>query len=106
LAADVDKILGRVWIYGFGDLMVKRWAHLFNSETDHFRFRHIWVLLPSCPLAFWNFDAFKAIGDALGKFFHVDSKVHSGKDRKVGRILVELDLHNGLSTELENEWLG
>jgi hypothetical protein len=62
------------------------------------------VLLPGCPLVFWNLEAFKAIGDSLGKFLHVDPQVLSGQDRRVGNILVEFDLHQGFPAELEIDW--
>jgi hypothetical protein len=104
--ADIENILDRVWIYGSGSLMVKIWSHIFNLEKDHFRFLHLWVLLPNYPLAFWNIEACKAIGDSLGKFLYVDSKVLTGKDCRVGRILVKIYFHMGLPAELEIEWKG
>jgi hypothetical protein len=93
---DVEMILERVWLYSSESLMMKRWTHLFDPEKEHIRFRHLWVLLPGCPLVFWNLEAFKVIGNTLGKFMHVDPQLLSGQDRWVGRILVEFDLQQGL----------
>jgi hypothetical protein len=86
--------------------MIKRWTHLFNPEKEHFRFRHLWVLMSGCPLDFWNLEAFKAMGDALGKFLHVDVTLLSGQDRRIGKIMVEIDLQKGLPEFLEIEWRG
>jgi hypothetical protein len=53
-------------------------------------------LLPGCPLALWSLEAFKEIGNAIGKFLHVDSKLLSGLDRRMGKLLVEVDTNGGL----------
>jgi len=84
--------------------MLKRWTHFFNLEKEHLRFHDLWVLLPGCPLAIWNLEAFKAIGDTLGKFMHVDSKLLTVQDRRVGRLLVEFDLNQGLHAKMDIVW--
>jgi hypothetical protein len=55
----------------------------------------MWVLLPGLPLYLWNEGELAAIGDSLGKFIMVDRENHSVATRKVGRVLVELDVHLG-----------
>jgi hypothetical protein len=52
--------------------MLKRWTHCFNPEKDFIRFRHLWVLMPGCPVSFWTLEVFKELGDTLGKFLNVD----------------------------------
>jgi len=86
--------------------MLKRWTHFFNQEKDHFRFRHLWVLLPGCTLAFWNLEAFKEIGNSIGNFLYVDPQHLAGLDRRVGKFMVELDLKLGLPAEVDIEWRG
>jgi hypothetical protein len=44
------------------------------------------------------------IGDTLGKFLHVDPQFLVGQDRRVGRLLVEFDLQQGLPVDLVIEW--
>jgi hypothetical protein len=39
-------------------LMLKCWHCAFNPEKEIIRFRHLWVLMPGCPLAIWNLEAF------------------------------------------------
>jgi hypothetical protein len=102
----VERIPNEVWLCGNDNLMIKRWTHLFNPEKEFSRFQHLWVLMSGCPLAFWNLEAFKAMGDALGKFLHVDLTQMSGQDRRIGKILVEIDLQKGLPEFLEIEWRG
>jgi hypothetical protein len=62
--------------------------------------------MPGCPLVIWNLEAFKEIGNALGKFLHADPKLLSGSDRRMGRILVEFDLNDGLPAEIDIDWCG
>jgi hypothetical protein len=64
-----------------GSLMLKRWHLAFNPEKYIIRYRHLWVLLSGCLLALWSLEAFKAIGNSIGKFLHVDSKHLAGFDQ-------------------------
>jgi len=54
----------------------------------------------------WNEGALRAIGDALGHFITLDISTMEKYVRKVGRILVEVDIHGGLLEELVIEWHG
>jgi len=86
--------------------MLKRWTHSFNPEKYFIRFRHLWVLMSGCTLDFWNLEVFKAMGDALGKFLHVDQTILEGQDRRIGKKLVEFDLQKGLPEFVEIDWRG
>jgi hypothetical protein len=86
--------------------MLKRWRIAFNPETEFFQFRHLWVLLPGLPLFLWNEGALRAIGDTLGRFITLDYKALSSPMRKMGRVLVEVDIFGGLSETIEIEWRG
>jgi hypothetical protein len=77
-----------------------------QPETEYFSLRHIWVLLPGMPLYLWNEGALSAIGDTLGKFIMIDRENLAAASRKVGRVLVEMDVHQGLPATLEIEWRG
>jgi hypothetical protein len=47
-----------------------------------------------------------AIGNSLGRFISVDPKTLVGPDKKLARILVELDIHEGLLESLDIDWRG
>jgi hypothetical protein len=47
-----------------------------------------------------------AIGNSLGHYISVDSKTLAGPDKKLARILVELDIHEGLLETLDIDWRG
>jgi hypothetical protein len=103
---DATLLLSSFWVYDGSSLMLKRWRLAFNPETDFFQLRHLWVLLPGLPLHLWNEEAFKAIGNALGKFISLDPRSMDSPLRKVGKVLVELDTSTGLPETLEISWRG
>jgi hypothetical protein len=47
---DSVRVLDKFWAVGGGSLMLKRWRLSFNPSTEHFSYRHLWVLLPGLPL--------------------------------------------------------
>jgi hypothetical protein len=73
---------------------------VFNPEKEIIWFRHTRVLLPGCPLALWSLEAFKIIGNTIGKFLHVDMKQLGCFDRRMGKILVEMDTYEGLTEDI------
>jgi hypothetical protein len=86
--------------------MLKRWRIGFNPAQDYFRLRHVWVLLPGLPLYLWNCKALEAIGTSLGTVLAIDMKVLTAPNKKVARIFVELDIHEGLQELIDIEWRG
>jgi len=86
--------------------MLKRWRMAFDPQTEYFHPRHFWVLLSGLPIHFWNEGALKAIGDSLGHFISLAESALRNADRKVGQILVEIDIHGGLHELLDIEWHG
>ena len=68
---DVDNVLLGVSLCKEGSIMLKRWFHSFDPKTYHLHYHHPWVLLPCCPLQFWNKESFIVIGNEIGNFLHV-----------------------------------
>jgi hypothetical protein len=64
----------------------------------------MWVLLPGLPLYLWNEKNLMAIGNSLGHYISVDSKTLVGPNKKLARILVQLDIHEGLLETLDIDW--
>ena len=54
----------------------------------------------------WNEGALKALGNSLGTYIMVDKQTLSASSRKIGKILVEMDIHSGLPEVIEIEWRG
>jgi hypothetical protein len=103
---DVSLLMSSLWVFGGSSLMLKRWRVSFDPTTEHFQYRHLWVLLPGLPVHLWNEGALWAIGDTLGKFISLESKLLTDPAWKVGRILVEMDIHCGLPETIDIEWRG
>jgi hypothetical protein len=59
----------------------------------------------TCSLP-WNSPALEAIDNNLGKVLVVDLKILEAPIKRVARVLVELDIHEGLHESIDIEWRG
>jgi hypothetical protein len=103
---DASLLLSSFWTFGGSSIMLKRWRLAFNPDSDYFQLRHLWVLLPGLPLHLWNEESLRAIGNALGRFISLDVQSLNSSSRKMGRILVEIDITAGLPEKLDIVWRG
>jgi hypothetical protein len=102
---DSAFILGRFWDFEGGSLMLKRWRIRFDPTTEYFSFRHLGTT-SGLPLQLWNAKALEAIGNVLGRFIKVDEVALHSQDKRMERVLVEVDIHAGLLESLEIDWRG
>jgi len=86
--------------------MLKCWRDNFDPTQDYFHFRHLWVLLPGLPMHLWNVKSLEAIGNVLGRFIKVYEHELLASDKRMCKVLVELDIHSGLLESLEIVWRG
>jgi len=86
--------------------MLTWWYSGFEPVMEKVLLHHIWVLLPGFPLAMWNRDAFEAVGNHFGCFQHISDDTLKCIDKRVGWILVEIDMAQGLFEKLDIEWRG
>jgi hypothetical protein len=63
-------------------------------------------VLSGVPLQLWNSKALEAIGNELGRFIKVDDQALKAPDKRLCKVLVEIDIHSGLLEMLEIEWQG
>ena len=61
----------------------------------------MWVILLGLLVVFWQQKILEAIGNRIGKFVALEEDWESKLDRRYAKILVELDLRNGLFEELK-----
>jgi hypothetical protein len=52
----------------------------------------------------WNAKALEVIGNALGRFIKIDEQGLQYHDKRMEKVLVEVDIHVGLLETLEIEW--
>jgi len=89
-------ILGKVWTFNGGSLMIKRWRVNFDPALDYFRFRHLWVLLSRLSLHFWHVKSLEEIGNTIGKFISADLGALQAIDKRICRVLVEIGIHSSV----------
>jgi hypothetical protein len=54
----------------------------------------------------WNFKALEAIGNESGRFIKVNETALKVQDKRMAKVLVEVDIHAGLLESLKIEWQG
>ena len=57
--------------------------------------------MPHLPYPLWNKHVLEGIGNTNGRFVNVEADFHLLFDKRVARILVEMDISLGLRAEVE-----
>ena len=90
-----------MWHVGARSLVLGRWHPHFDPLRERVTKRHLWVLLPSLPFPLWNLNILKGIANTIGRFVAVGEDFHLSFDKRMSRVLVELDISHGLPAEME-----
>ena len=69
---------------------------MFNASRERVGQVSIWVRLPGLSLPFWFEDHFTYIGNLLSTFLEADTSYKLTKVKRVARILVNINIRNGL----------
>ena len=88
--------------------MLECWHIHFDPLRECVKKRHFWVLLPGLPLPLWNCSVMEGIGNTIGHYVTVEDDFLHAYDKRMAKILVEMDLNSGLPAEIEIlclEWL-
>jgi len=99
-------ILASNWLVDGGSIMWKRWRKSFDPKKDYFQWHHLWVLLSGLPLQWRNEKALTEIANGLGHFLAVDEKALQARDKRLCKVLVEVEIHEGFLESVELEWRG
>ena len=78
-------------------MLLKPWSLLFDASKERVDVVPVWVRLPALPLHFWDLYHFRRIGDMLGTFLEADLSFLESREKKVARILVNLNVREGIS---------
>jgi hypothetical protein len=54
----------------------------------------------------WNRKAMEAVGNSIGNLLKIEEEDLHSTNKKMEKILVEIDIHGGLLDVLEIEWRG
>jgi hypothetical protein len=82
------------------------WHLDFNPWKEVFPIRHLWCLLPNLPLHFWLWEVFIYVANSIGLFIQLEDRIFIDPDKRMPRVLVELEVDDGLPTELDIRWEG
>ena len=86
---------------GKGSLVLEQWHSNFDPLRERISKRHLWVLLLHLPFPLWSRQILEGIGNTIGRFISVEDDFHLVYDKRVAKILVELDISRGLPAKVE-----
>lgn len=96
-------ILQRNLCIGSASMALKSWSPLFDASRENLDVAPIWVWLPGLPQEYWPPKILKDIGNSLGEFLEVDVSFESSREMTMARILVSMDVKEGLAKDMEIE---
>ena len=78
-------------------------------QREPHNLQQVWEILRGLPMIFWQKHILEGIGNKIGNFIKIKDDWEGKKDRRCARILVELDLREGLFEEIiikmhESSW--
>ena len=73
---------------------------LFDPRIKRYDSMSIWVQMPNLLFKFWSVVFFRLIGNALGTFLEADLSFLDSGVCCLGKVLVLLDVRNGLAEDI------
>ena len=101
---DAARILDGLWLVGKVSLILCWWWVDFYPGLSRVLKRHLWVLLPHLPLPLWTQESLSKIGNCLGRFIMLDEQLFHTYDKRMAKVMVELDTSKGLPAVLDTTW--
>lgn len=97
-------VLNRNWVVCNSPLLLKPWHPLFDASSERVDSVPLWVRLPGLPLQYWKLQHLREIGNILGKFLEADLSFLETNQRQVARILVNVNIRDGLAEDMQLIW--
>lgn len=97
---DADRLVSSRWEMAGVPIVLRKWSPIFDAARAKAEKEPIWVKLSSLPIHLWNLSFFKMLGNHLGKYVDVDFSFKTTEEMAVARVLVLLDLREGLAPEI------
>jgi len=101
---ELKRILNLNWHLNHAPVLMKRWHPMFDASRERVDESPIWVRLPALPLHYWEPFHFRNIGNILGSFLEADLSYLETFDQRVARILVSINLREGLAEQMNLIW--
>ena len=96
-----QSILRRIWSIQNSPMLLKPWTPMFDTSRERVDIIPIWVRLPALPHHYWEEKYFKSIGNKIGEFLEADNSYLDTRQRKMARILVNINVREGLGEEVD-----
>lgn len=97
----MQKALNGVWSIDFDLLLLKIWSPLFDTSKEKVDKLPLWVCLSGLPSKLWDIKSFREMGNVLGLYLATDMSFESTDQRYVARILVLIDIQEGLEENVK-----
>ena len=82
-------------------MVLDQWHTGFDPLRERITKHHLWALLPHLPFPLWNKQVLEGVANTIGRFIAVEADFLLDFDKRVTRVLVELDVSSGLLAEVE-----
>ena len=97
LMEDVDTILkGGPWFIGQQFLAIRQWEPGFKASKATLSSVAVWLRLPELPLEYYEPNALKKIGSAIGPVLRIDSHTVNWERGRFARLCVQVNLDKPL----------
>jgi hypothetical protein len=84
------------WTIDSSPVLMKPWNPTFDASCERLDSIPIWVRLPGLPPHLWSESCFKALRNFLGEYISADMSFLASGNMVVARILVSLNIREGL----------
>jgi len=96
-----QEVLRKNWSIQSFPLLLKPWTPMFDASRERVDTIPIWVRLPAFPFQFWKEKFFRKIGNMLGEFLEADESFKDSNQKRMARILVNINVREGLGDAVE-----
>ena len=97
LQEDVDKVLkGVPWFVSQHFLAICQWKPYFKASAATFSSVAVWIRLPELPIEYYEPEALKEIGAAIGHVLRIDAHTVNGPRRRFARLCIQVNLKQPL----------
>jgi len=96
--------LSTIWHIDQAYVLLWRWTSMFDREHERVEAGPIWFHLSGFPCHFWIEEISRWIGDGMGSYLTPDGSFQTTVRMAYARILVHLDLLDGLPEYNNIQW--
>ena len=99
--AHASFVLNSLWCIREGSLVLDHWHVHFDPLRERIKKRHLWVLLPGLPFPLWSCALLEGVGNTPGHFVTIEEDFMRAYDKRMAKILMEMDISMGLPAKVE-----